>query len=170
MNRCNSRLFTILSKNILKLFWAISHYNWFYSDIFLTNLPANRARPTSPSNMSSVIYCDNPNPSISMYARDLVDEPTFKMHVILDNWLSEEDRKFIQADLVVTAESNVMMHLMDVDGEAIADLVARGKTLGMKFRTPQDEQNFMNSSGDFFMTWSNDPIPVNVSFSPTPSS
>jgi hypothetical protein len=48
--------------------------------------------------------------------------------------------------------------------------VARGKTLGMKFRTPQDEQNFMNSSGDFFMTWSNDPIPVNVSFSPTPSS
>lgn len=120
--------------------------------------------------MSSVIYCDNPNPFISMYARDLVDEPTFKMHVILDNWLSEEDRKFIQADLVVTAESNVMMHLMDVDGEAIADLVARGKTLGMKFRTPQDEQNFMNSSGDFFMTWSNDPIPVNVSFSPTPSS
>jgi len=121
--------------------------------------------------MSSVIYCDNPNPAISMYARDLVDEPTFKMQVILDNCLSEEDRKFIQADHhVITSQSNVMMFLMDEDGEAIADLVARGKTLGMRFRTPQDEENFMNSSGDFFMTWSNDPIPVNVSFSPTPSS
>lgn len=118
-----------------------------------------------------IIYCDNLQPPVVMYARDMVDEPTFKMQVHLEKCnLSEEECKVIQGDHPIAAKSHWTFYLQDVDGENIADMVARAKSLGMRFKTPEDEQNFMNSSGDFFMTRSNDPIPVYVSFSPTPSS